>query len=149
MSGGGEGFCESQGSGLQAVTRTLGGAGRMATRSRGVGWRLRRAWPLLAIVLGVGLSCDGPVSERHVGTAPAASREHAIERTPVRSSALRSVGYDQEQRVLEIEFTGGEVYRYFDVPAEVYHGLMAAESHGRYFNRHIRNAGYRYTRTDF
>lgn len=112
------------------------------------GWRLRRAWLLLAIVAGVGLSCDQPVSEQHIGTAPAASCEHATERTPVRSSALRSVGYDQEQRVLEIQFTNGAVYQYFDVPAEVYSGLMAAESHGWYFNRHIRNAGYRYTRTD-
>ena len=118
----------------------------MATRSTGTGWQFRHAWLLLAILLGVGLSCDGPVSEQPIGTAPAASRERAIERTPVRSSALRSVGYDQEQRVLEIEFTGGEVYRYFDVPAEVYRGLMAAESHGRYFHRHVRDAGYRYQR---
>ena len=65
---------------------------------------------------------------------------------PVRSSALQSVGYDQEQRVLEIEFTGGEVYQYFDVPAEVYRGLMKAESHGRYFHQHVRDAGYRYDR---
>ena len=120
----------------------------MATRSTGVGWRLRRVWVLLAIVAGVGVSCDGPVSERHIGTAPAASREHAIERTPVRSSALRSVGYDQEQRVLEIEFTGGAVYQYFDVPPEVHRGLMAAESHGRYFNQRVRGAGYRYQRMD-
>ncbi len=118
----------------------------MATRSTGVGWRLRRAWLLLAIVAGVGLSCDGPVSEQHIGTAPAASREHAIERTPVRSSALRSVGYDLEQRVLEIEFTNGVVYQYSDVPPEVYRGLMAAESHGRYFHQHVRDAGYRYQR---
>jgi len=120
----------------------------MATRTTGAGWRLRRAWLLLAIVAGVGLSCDGPVSEEPVGAAPAASREHAIERTPVRSSALRSVGYDREQRVLEIEFTGGAVYRYFDVPAEVHRGLMAAESHGRYFNEHVRNKSYRYERTN-
>ena len=33
--------------------------------------------------------------------------------------------------------------QYFDVPAEVYRGLMAAESHGRYFNQAVRNAGYR------
>jgi len=58
------------------------------------------------------------------------------------------VGYDREQRVLEIEFTGGAVYRYFDVPAEVHRGLMAAESHGRYFHQHVRDAAYRYTRTD-
>jgi hypothetical protein len=80
------------------------------------GWRLRRAWLLLAIVAGVEPSCDGPIPEQNVGSAPAASREHAIERTPVRSSALRSVGDDQEQRTLEIEFTNGAVYQYFGVP---------------------------------
>lgn len=116
----------------------------MATRSTGVGWRPRRAWLLLAIVAGAGLSCDGPEPEQPTGLAPAASREHAIERTPVRSSALRSVGYDQEQRVLEIEFTNGAVYQYFDVPPEVHRGLMAAESHGRYFHQHIRTESYRY-----
>ena len=118
----------------------------MATRSTGVGWRLRRAWLLLAIVAGVGLSCDGPVSEQHIGTAPPASREHAIERTPVRSSALRSVGYDREQQTLEIEFTNGAAYQYFGVPAEVYRELMAAESHGRYFHQHVRDKNYRYQR---
>ena len=85
----------------------------MATRSTRVGWRLRRAWLLLAIVAGVGLSCDGPVSEQHIGTAPAALHENAIERTQVRSSALRSVGYDKEQQVLEIEFTNCAVYQHF------------------------------------
>ncbi|QDT50430.1 hypothetical protein Pan258_44890 [Symmachiella dynata] len=118
----------------------------MATRITDVGRRIRRAWLLLAIVAGAGLSCDGPVSEQPIDSAPAASREHAIERTAVRSSALQSVGYDQEQRVLEIEFTSGAVYQYFDVPAEVYRRLMAAESHGRYFNQAVRNAGYRYQR---
>ena len=46
---------------------------------------------------------------------------------------LRSVGYDEGEEILEIELTNGAVYRYFDLPAEVYQGLMAAESHGRYF----------------
>ena len=117
----------------------------MATRTTRGGWRLRRAW-LLAIVVVAGLSCDGPVSEQSIGDAPAASREHAIERTPVRSSALKSVGYDQASNILEIEFTGGEVYQYFDVPAEVHRGLMAAESHGRYFHQHVRGKSYRYRR---
>jgi hypothetical protein len=39
-----------------------------------------------------------------------------------------------------------EAVWYFDVPAEVYRGLVAAESHGRYFNQHIRNKSYRYQR---
>ena len=118
----------------------------MATRTTGVAWRLRRGWLLLAIVAGVGLSCDGPVSEKPIGTAPAASREQAIERTPVRSSALRSVGYDEDSQTLEIEFTNGAVYRYFNVPPEVYRGLMAAESHGRYFHQQVRDKSYRYQR---
>jgi hypothetical protein len=65
-------------------------------------------------------------------------------RTSVSSSAMRSVGYDQASNILEIEFSGGEVYQYFNVPAEVYRGLIAAESHGRYFHQHVRNAGYQY-----
>lgn len=40
----------------------------------------------------------------------------------------------------------GGVYQYFDVPAEVHRGLMAAESHGRYFNQHVRDKGYRFRR---
>ena len=128
------------------ICRLRRGADRMATRIKGVGWRIRHAWLLLAIVAGVGLSCDGPVSEQPIDSAPSASREHAIERTAVRSSALRSVGYDEDSQTLEIEFTNGAVYQYFDVPAEVYRGLMAAESHGRYFNQTVRNAGYRYQR---
>ena len=58
--------------------------------------------------------------------------------------ARRSIGYDQERQILEIEFANGAVYRYFDVPAEVYRGLKAAESHGQYFHQHVRSAGYRY-----
>ena len=38
------------------------------------------------------------------------------------------------------------MYRYFDVPPEVYRGLMAAESHGRYFHQHVRDKSYRYQR---
>lgn len=61
------------------------------------------------------------------------------------STMLGSVGYDATARILEAEFTSGAIYRYADVPAEVHEGLMAAESHGRYFNAHIRGR-YRYDR---
>lgn len=66
-----------------------------------------------------------------------------MEREAVQSSVLVSVGY--EDGVLEVEFVGGAVYRYADVPVAVYEGLMAAESHGTFFNEHVRNA-YRYAR---
>ncbi|MGH8446487.1 MAG: KTSC domain-containing protein [Solimonas sp.] len=59
-------------------------------------------------------------------------------RTPVKSSNIRSVGYDAAPQTLEIEFTSGTLYQYAKVPAEKHTGLMAAESVGRYFGTEIR-----------
>lgn len=69
-----------------------------------------------------------------------------MERTPVSSSNLRSVGYDAATRTLEIEFHNGGLYRYTGVPATVHAGLMSASSHGSYFDAHIKKAGYSYTK---
>lgn len=63
-----------------------------------------------------------------------------MQRTPVSSSNLRSVGYDPATRTLEIEFMNGHIYQYSGVPQSSYTALMAAESHGRYFNGRIRGA---------
>jgi uncharacterized protein YndB with AHSA1/START domain len=60
-----------------------------------------------------------------------------MRRTRVQSEAIRSVGHSAA--TLEVEFTTGRVYRYFDVPVRVFEALMSAESHGEYFNRHVRN----------
>lgn len=60
-----------------------------------------------------------------------------MRRHPVTSSVLRSVGYDAATALLEIEFTSGDVYRYFAVPPSVHRALMDADSPGAYFNRHI------------
>ncbi len=59
-------------------------------------------------------------------------------RQPVKSSSLRTVGYDKETKVLEIEFVKGGVYQYFDVTEPVYLGLISADSKGTYFQKHIR-----------
>ncbi len=68
-----------------------------------------------------------------------------MERAPVRSSNLRSVGYDSSTRSLEIEFRMGRLYVYSNVPEAVYDGLMQAPSKGRYHHRHILGR-YRYQR---
>ena len=47
---------------------------------------------------------------------------------------------------LEVEFLSGAVYQYFDVPQSIYDGLMAADSHGKYFAAYIKKGGYRYVR---
>lgn len=57
--------------------------------------------------------------------------------TPVRSSTLRSVGYDHATGTLEIEFQRGGTYAYVGVPEFLYKGLMLAVSKGRFFNERI------------
>jgi hypothetical protein len=60
----------------------------------------------------------------------------------VRSQAIADVFCDGEKKTLEIHFQSGAVYRYFGVPDEVCQGLLNADSRGRYFQEHIRNAGF-------
>lgn len=67
-----------------------------------------------------------------------------MQRESVSSSNLRSVGYDPSTEMLEIEFHSGGVYQYSGVPAAVYNGLMAASSHGSYFDINVKKAGYHY-----
>lgn len=69
-----------------------------------------------------------------------------MERQTVSSSNLAFVGYDPQSQTLEIEFNHGGVYQYHNVPTSVYSGLMNASSHGQYFDRNIKKAGYSYTR---
>ena len=61
-----------------------------------------------------------------------------IKREAVQSSALAAIGYSKRLHVLEIEFVNGAVYRYFDVPASLHRGLLAAESKARFYDRNIR-----------
>jgi hypothetical protein len=62
-----------------------------------------------------------------------------MDRTPVTSSDLSSVGYDEESSTLEIEFKKGAIYQYSGVPEDEYQNLMGASSVGRYFNSNIKN----------
>ena len=66
------------------------------------------------------------------------------DRTAVVSSLLSSMGYSIEA-TLELEFRSGAIYRCFAVPQAVFQELIAAESKGAYFNRHVRNR-FRYQR---
>ncbi len=61
-----------------------------------------------------------------------------MDRTPVKSSQLSSVGYDPETSILEVEFSTGAVYQYFQVKPEHHAALLAADSIGGHFGQHIR-----------
>jgi hypothetical protein len=61
-----------------------------------------------------------------------------MQRIPVASSSIASIGYAPRERVLELEFRqSGEVYQYFDVPAEEYTAFLAADSKGTYMNQQL------------
>ncbi len=68
-----------------------------------------------------------------------------MRRQPVTSTNLSEVGYDDERRVLEVLFSNGHVYQYFDVPMAIYQELMRAGSIGQYLNANIKGA-FRYAR---
>ncbi len=69
-----------------------------------------------------------------------------MNRTPVSSSNVASVGYDASSLTLEVEFKDGSVYQYFDVPEAVYQEIIRASSVGKFMHANIRNQ-YRYTKT--
>lgn len=69
-----------------------------------------------------------------------------MKREWVESSMMRAVGYDAKKLILEIQFQSGSIYEYFDVPREVYEGLMNASSLGRYFDDEIKDC-YQFART--
>lgn len=62
-----------------------------------------------------------------------------MRRKAVQSSNLKSVGYNKNKKVLEIEFLSGGVYQYFEVPKDVHTDLLNAESKGKYFHAFIKN----------
>jgi len=64
-----------------------------------------------------------------------------MQRYPVSSSNISSIGYDQRSATLEVEFTSGDVYRYFDVPEHLHQQFLHATSLGQFLNDNIR---YRY-----
>ena len=61
------------------------------------------------------------------------------------SKLLASSAYDVGKHILYLRFRSGEVYRYFEFPAEQYLAFLDAESRGRFFLAHIRDR-FRYER---
>ena len=56
----------------------------------------------------------------------------------VQSSLLARVAYDSRRSILQVAFRNGVAHQYTGVPAEIYQGLLQADSKGAYFNRCIR-----------
>lgn len=65
-----------------------------------------------------------------------------MDRQPVESSAVNSVGYDPTAEILEVEYSSGAVYRYGGVPREVFEWLLAAPSIGQFVNAVVKQYPY-------
>lgn len=50
----------------------------------------------------------------------------------LKSSAFVSTGYNRFTKTLYLKFSSGAVYKYFDVPEEIFEEFMHATSHGRF-----------------
>lgn len=68
-----------------------------------------------------------------------------MERIPVSSSNIASLGYDAATQTLQVEFLSGSIYQYFDVPQTVFEDFKNAGSKGRYLATQIKGI-YRYAR---
>jgi hypothetical protein len=62
-----------------------------------------------------------------------------MDRQPVTSSNLASVGYNANAETLEVEFKNGHIYEYYNLPQFMFDQLMQAPSIGTFFNANIRN----------
>lgn len=63
-----------------------------------------------------------------------------MERTPVNSTMIASIGYDLSNGTLEVEFRkGGSIWQYYDVPESMWHEFQSASSVGQYFLANIRD----------
>lgn len=67
-----------------------------------------------------------------------------MNRILVTSTNICSIGYDQQSGTLEVEFTSGDIYQYYDVPEHLYREFLHASSFGGFLNDNIVKYHYRY-----
>lgn len=61
------------------------------------------------------------------------------EMTPVSSSNVASVGYNDDTQELFVEFLNGSTYKYLEVPAGTKEAMLGSSSVGCYLNKQIKD----------
>ena len=69
----------------------------------------------------------------------------SIALSPVDSSQVKAIGYDEETKTLAVTFTRGTgaIYHYPDVAKETYDAFMACDSAGTFFGKHIKSLPFK------
>lgn len=60
-----------------------------------------------------------------------------INRVKVKSSNIYAIGYDNEIKILQIEFLDKSIYQYYEVPENIYNDFMQSESKGKFAHKYI------------
>jgi hypothetical protein len=63
---------------------------------------------------------------------------------PVSSSCVSSAGYDEQNRILVIDFIKTGVYTYFDVSPDIHSRFMSAPSMGAFVNYVFKSSNWPY-----
>ena len=74
----------------------------------------------------------------------------AIALSPVVSTQVAAIGYDQDSKTLAVTFTRGEgaIYHYPDVEPETFVAMKTADSVGAFFGQHIKPLPFKKYRPD-
>jgi hypothetical protein len=62
--------------------------------------------------------------------------------SPVQSSCVKGVGYDETGRILVVDFIKTGVYTYFDVPEGIYNEFLNAPSMGAFVNKVFKQSNW-------
>jgi hypothetical protein len=66
-----------------------------------------------------------------------------IERKPVTSSNVASVGFCPDRKCIEVEYRNGAIYEYEGCDQKLFDDLMASESKGKFVNAHIKSRKFK------
>jgi hypothetical protein len=64
------------------------------------------------------------------------------------SSQFKKAAYNDETKELFIVFNNDSIYKYSDVPVEIFEGIDSAESKGSYFIQKVKKGGFAYDKVD-
>lgn len=64
-----------------------------------------------------------------------------INRTLVRSSNVRSYGYDPQTRTIQVQFTDGKIYEYYNRAPSVWRDFQLSQSKGSFVQNKLTPAG--------
>jgi hypothetical protein len=62
-----------------------------------------------------------------------------VNRIPVTSTNIKSIGYDRKTATIEVEFQSGGIYQYDCFPEKYYYDFLNAPSKGTYFYENIKD----------